>query len=105
MEQKELIKKAVLRWRDKYSTPGDFEESGQQEAMYAGIAIGQSLQAIPKDSVGTQHAVRIGGYLLIEKDCAGHPWMYGPDGDGMSMSPPTMKKLEEVIAKFFKEHM
>lgn len=36
MKHIETLKESAEAWRDKYSNPGDFEESGQQEAYMAG---------------------------------------------------------------------
>lgn len=59
----------------------------------------------PVETQNVVHAARVGGYLIIEKDYADMPWIYGPDGDGMAMSEPTLKKFEEHIGQFFREHM
>lgn len=49
------------------------------------------------------------GEHLLKKYPDRNPWLYGPEGDGMEMSPETWKEFNRVLvktaAKFFRENM
>ncbi len=50
-------------------------------------------------------SVWIGKYLYVEKDYAGLTWLYGPNGDGFSLTGETKEQFVQLLERFFKEHM
>ncbi len=59
----------------------------------------------PREEIRIKGEIDIGGYVINSTPIYGVPWLHGPDGDGMGMSPPTVEKLFKLIEKFFKENM